>query len=116
MYSAIVCHIGPAPLTHETSSMADPSALPTHIPIMASLWYDTAQLSLKSVLVPVFTGSSIDELRILDIPKVFARFFGSLRAFSIRKIFGSSVSMRRLYDSTIFSSESSTVPRDIPYQ
>lgn len=96
--------------------MGEPSALPTQIPMIASLWYDNAQLSLKSVLVPVLTGSPMDEFRMLDIPNVFARFCGSLKAFSIRKIFGSSVSMNMAYASTIFSSESSTVPRDMPYQ
>ncbi len=115
IYSAILCQIGQAPLTHDTSSMGDASVFPTQIPMIASRSYDTAQLSRKSVLVPVLTGRLVEVFNILDTPKVRARFLLSDRACPMRNILGSDMLVRYAYDSTIFSSESSTVPRDIPY-
>ena len=74
-----------------------------------------AQLSRKSVLVPVFTARGIDVFRILEIPKVRARLF-AFESISNRRNFSLLfISKRVLYPATIFSSESSTPQREIPY-
>jgi hypothetical protein len=79
IYSAIVCHSGHAQLTPDTSIIGLASLFPTQIQMIASSVYEMAQLSLNSVLVPVFTGIGRDAFRMLDIPKVRERLFGSLR-------------------------------------
>jgi|GEM_PF-5839430 len=63
----------------ETSIMDELSLFPTHIPITISFVYQIAQLSRKSVLVPVFTGIGMDVLSMLDIQNVFALFRSSER-------------------------------------
>ncbi len=82
---------------------------------MISGLYHMTQLSLKSVLVPVFTARGTEVFRILEIPKVRAR-LPALDSISNRRNFSLLLISRRvLYPVTIFSSESSTVQRDMPY-
>src|ERR671936_1413249 len=50
------CQIGPAPSTPETSTIAEPSALPAHTPIARSGVKPIVQLSRNAVLVPLFTA------------------------------------------------------------
>jgi hypothetical protein len=93
IYSVMLCQIGHAPLTHDTSPIGDPSVLPTQTHTTASLLYQIVQLSRKSVLVPVFTGIGILVERILDIPNVLDRFLGSLSISAICQVSGSVISV-----------------------
>src|SRR6186997_1323797 len=52
-YAITACRIGAAPVTPETSRIGVPSKFPTHTPTVNSGVYPIAQLSRKSVLVPV---------------------------------------------------------------
>ncbi len=81
--------MGHAPLTPDTSHIGEPSVLPTHTHTIASGVYPIVQLSLKSVLVPVFTGIAILVPSILDIPNVLDRFLGSLSISAICQLSGS---------------------------
>ena len=115
MYSAILCQIGHAPLTPETSFILDPFGFQTQTPMIASLCQDTTQLSRKSVLVPVLTGRGVDVLRILEIPNVMALFFGSERTVLMRKISFSFFHVKKRNASTTFSRDVSSVQRTMPY-
>jgi hypothetical protein len=70
---------GAAPLTPETSRIAEASKFPTQTPAVNSGVYAMAQLSRKLVLVPVLTATGKSNRSHEFIPKVSPRASLSLR-------------------------------------
>src|SRR5512147_152257 len=100
--------MGAAPVTPVTFHMGSPEKFPVHTPTVYFLEYPTHQLSLMSLLVPVFTAVQKRVAKGFSRPKVALRASRSDRISDIRKV--ASFENTRLFRVGSFSSKIKRAP------